>query len=195
MVGSAGTAQASPISFSDAFDPTDVFMANVPAVVAACTGVNGAVIDTVSGAVGGACETLSYVHTIQPAYDPLTDTLASATLAIYIYDNASNEPAAEKLEYSLDLGALTGSVPSTNLNSNTVGSPFVASINVLTQVTADGTLNVFLSRQAGDFMFAHSVLSARGESVELASLPEPATVALLGIAAIASRFRRRHHRA
>ena len=196
IVASAAVAHAGPISYSDTFDPTDQLFANVPASLASCIGTNGAGTDSISGQVNGACEVLTYTHVLTPPYIPLTDTLSSAILSIYVYDN--NDQAAEKLDYSLDAGALAGDFPLVNLNGEIESSPLIHQINVLGLVTADGTLVVTLSRQAGDLKFKLSTLTAEGvredEQLDInqeSTVPEPTTLALLGLAAVASFGRKR----
>jgi PEP-CTERM motif-containing protein len=192
-----GIAQAGPISFSDTFNPTDRLLLNSSATN--CTGTNDPTdaSDVISPA--GSCGTLTYTHILQPSYNPATDTLfvGSGLLTITVYDDADN--GNEQLNYDLDFGALLGGFPTPpdSLDSTTLGSPYVKSINVLAQIAADGTLVVKLTQQSGDVFFAKSELIARGERTEEVideqqpTVPEPTTLALLGLAAVASFGRKR----
>ena len=193
ILATANAAQALPISFSDTFNPAVQRFDNIGGSDADCVGING-VADSITGQVGGVCETLSYTHVLQPTYVPLTDTLASAILSIYVYDDES-DPAAEKMDYAFDSASLEGFFPAVSLDGSTSGSPFVFPVDVLLKVAPDGTIDVRLELKAGDLMFLKSELIARGDreepNVPEAQLPEPATLALLGLAAAASIGRKR----
>lgn len=196
IIATAGVAHAGPISFSDTFNPADTRLLNSSATT--CTGTNDPTDanDLVSAAT---CGTLTYTHILQPSYNPATDTLfvGSGLLTISVYDDA--DAGNEQLNYDLDFGALLGGFPTPpdSLDSTTLGSPFVKSIDVLAQITADGTLVVKLIQQSGDVYFATSELIARGERTEEVideqqpTVPEPTTLALLGLAAVASFGRKR----
>ena len=189
---SAGVAHAGPISFSDTFNPADVLFNNIGGPVDAnCTGNNATDTVTYSAVSATLCESLTYTHSILPPFNPLTDTLTSATLSIYLYDDEANEPAADKIDFDLDLGAITGSMPAVDLNGTTSVLPFIGTVNVLARVNTDGALVVTLSLKSGDLKFAQSILTAEGRQQDIVVAPEPATLALFGLAAAGSAIRRK----
>jgi hypothetical protein len=188
VAGSAGNAAAATIPFTDMFNPADILFDNSGGT---CTGDNDT--DTVSGQAGGKCSSLSFVHTITGFSDP-PDTLNGATLSLFFQDDEAGESAADKVEITL------GSSPTfdfTLANSNTPGSSSPGALTVTALVTPGGLLTVQLERKAGDFYFAHSVLSGSFESnptVEIDAVPEPANLVLLGIGLFAiarTRLKRR----
>ena len=193
---SAGVAHAGPISFTDTFDPADVLFDNVAPGDANCSGNNAIDVVTYSAASATRCETLTYTHTFftsLPPYNPATDTLTSATLSIWLYDDEASESAAEKIDYVLDVATLneiSGDMPAVNLNAFTAAPGNAFPVTVLAAVH-DGTLNVTLSIKAGDLRFNKSVLYAEGRQQDIVVAPEPATLALFGLAAGASAIRRK----
>lgn len=205
MLAMANVAQATPISFSDTFDPANVRFDNIGGSEANCLGNN--VLDTVSGHVGGECETLQYTHVLQAVlphagpFNPATDSLSLANLTLYVYDDQADESAAEKLDFTLDLtdpDTFSGSFPAVNLNSNTSEAGALAhniSLGVIALLDNDGALEVRLSLKSGDLIFHKSILTAEGdraeEEVSTPTVPEPGTLALLGFAAVAAGLRRK----
>jgi hypothetical protein len=175
-------AEATPLSLSDTFNPGDVYFDRNGGT---CTGSNAAV-DTTSGAVGGACETLSFSHLLT-GYDSTTDVLTSGTLALTFYDDADSP--SEKFDYTFDL--LAGNNISI-VSGSTGGTPSLFSLNVLSEIL-DGALNVVISRGTegaqNDFYFAQSVLTVegtRGDTIpggedQEPSVPEPAALVLFGV--------------
>ena len=193
IASTAGATQAAPISFSDTFNPNDVLMLNSSGTN--CTGTN-ALLDVNDLTSASTCGTLTYSHSITPPYNPLTDTLTSAILSLYVYDDEANENSAEKLDYNIDFGALVGGTTPVNLNNIGSGAPYVESFSVLAQLTADGQLHITLTQQAVDLRFAQSILNAEGDREQDVIIdpnisPEPATLALFGLSALAAVLRRR----
>ena len=206
MLATASAAQATPISFSDTFDPANVRFDNVGGSGANCLGNN--VLDTVAGQIGGVCETLEFTHVLQAVlphagpFDPSTDSLTSANLALYVYDDETGESAAEKLDFTLDFGdpgSLSDSFPAVSLNSNTSEAGALLhniSVGVIALLDNDGELVVKLSLKSGDLFFHKSILTAEGDRAEedqvsVPTVPEPGTLALLGFAAVAAGLRRK----
>ena len=186
-------AEATPLSLSDTFDPSDVYFNRNGG---ACAGTNSG-SDTVSGAVSGACDSLSFTHLLT-GYDASTDVLTSGTLELTFYDNA--DAPSEKFDYTFDL--LAGGNISI-VSGSTSGAPTLFSVNVLSEIL-DGALNVVVSRGTNgannNFYFAQSQLMAAGtrgpitpdpEDQDPTAVPEPAALLLFGIglAGAARRFR------
>ena len=191
----ASRAEATSITFTDTFDPTDVFFDNQGG---SCTGTNGAT-DSVTGAVSGKCLSLSYTHVL-PGYASPPMSLTSGTLSLYFYDDIDNGNATEKVDISLDSTFFSPSGGFVVSNGSTAGSAVPINYNVLANIASDGQLNVILSRQAGDFYFAYSVLNASGDDGATTptfnpptAVPEPASLILFGtgMLGVASRLRRR----
>jgi len=180
------SAEASPISFDYNFEPSPVFVKNNGGV---CTGDTST--STVSGIAHEGCKSLSYAYALE-GYDALTDTLTSAWLTLTFRDD--DDGHAEQVIVSLD-----GAVVFTSLSS---GSAFPSDpFDVVTHLEADGQLSVMLSRPSGsgnnDFYFLGSRLTAEGLRDDgptplPESVPEPATLALLGagLVAVARRCRK-----
>jgi hypothetical protein len=63
----------------------------------------------------------------------------------------------------------------------------------VTSLLDDGLLSVVVKAASGDFRFATSILTARGDSST--SVPEPATLTLFGFGLLAAGFAARRKRA
>lgn len=117
-------------------------------------------------------------------------TFSNATLTIRLTDGSGNSPNNETPQLmaggvllTADAGNLTnGSYNGTGGNTFTYIYT-IASNPVLLDLTADGKLSIFISSvigsngRTGDFYFAGSTLAADGT----ASVPEPMSLALLGL--------------
>lgn len=188
LIGGTVTASASTISFTDTFNPADVYFNSTGGN---CTGNNAS--DTVSGYLFSACNSLTFTHTLS-GYNAGTDTLSAASLALTFYDDSSFD-GTEKVVVIAD---------SYNHTYNlTSGGTSNISINVLANLL-DGVLNVSLSDSMGDFYFASSTLTASGTRADApinnnpvndpnnATVPEPTSIIGLGtgLVALARRFRK-----
>jgi hypothetical protein len=183
--------QAATITFSDVFDPADVFMTNQVAggVGAVCVGTNSTVDTTTASS---SCGSLSWTHALV-GYNPLTDTLNSAQLTLTLYDDTDSP--AETYSIALDLLTDTGH---TITSGSTASTPFTFSYNVHGQLVLDGLLNALLTNPGTgnhDFWFARAVLDASWDTGGGGTpvVPEPTSIALLGggLLAVAARMRRR----
>jgi hypothetical protein len=194
LLGAAASASAAPITFTDTFNPTDVYFSGSGA---ACSGANGTT-DTVSGANSHGCSSLSYVQTL-PGFNSATDTLTSGSLLLTFYDDAQNW-LADLFDGSESAKILTDGNPHTYAITSG-GSTSSTAINVLANILADGTLNVNVSEASGDFYFAASTLTAGGNRADApilplpvnnpAPVPEPASLLFVGtgLVALVRRFR------
>jgi hypothetical protein len=178
-----GRSEASPITFTDTYDPGDVLLDKSGG---ACIGLNGAT-DSVSGDVNGACDSLAWTHSLT-GFNASTDTLSSASLSLWFRDD--NDPSADKVNYVFDILVGDGTLTSQML-------PSLFTFDVLSLV-GDGQLAAALSTKAGDLVFERSVLTALGERTaanpaDVTAVPEPASLTLfgLGLSGLAYRLRRR----
>lgn len=177
--------EASPITFTDTFDPDNVLLDKKGGT---CTGLNGAT-DSVSGFVDGACDSLTWTHSL-PGFNAGTDIISSASLSLWFHDN--DDPSADKFNYVFDVLVGDGSLTSQML-------PSLFTFDVLSLV-GDGQIAAELSTKAGDLTFERSVLTAYGERgagdtdiAQVTPVPEPASLTLLGLGltGLARRLRRR----
>ena len=169
----AAPAQASTITYTDTFDPADVFMTVLSSE--ACVGNN--VLDTSPTP----CQSLSWTHELagylaSPSGD---DVLTSATLTINYRDDGGAADSEEKYSLTWDLGSA--------LNQPIAGGPGGGdeSFDVFAGIS-DGLLSVIISASAGDFYFLNSVLDAQWDDAPTdedevpAPVPEPGSLMLLG---------------
>jgi hypothetical protein len=153
-------AYAVPFVWTDTYDPVD-FKLSAPA-------------------------THSYTHNITDGvngFRPGVDSIFSATLSIYLYDDA-DLLQGETVRFSFDGSGWTSSYQVGGLGNLL---PDVFSFNAAA-LALDGFINVLLQATSGDFYFARSVLTVIGDRVLGATspsvptnVPEPATLGLLGL--------------
>lgn len=126
-------------------------------------------------------DSYAYLHDITDDGFSIGDTISSATLSVTVRDSGG----AETYQYEIGVGpAQTGAfsnVPSTRLDQITL------SASSLDDLQSDGMLSVLIritgdSNQQEGFYFVSSSLAVETTSTfpEVAEVPEPATLALIG---------------
>jgi len=179
--GGATHVNASPISFTDVFDPADVRFDGQSN--ASCSGDNST--DTVTGQSNGACETLTWTHLLA-GFNPATDVLSSASLTLTVGNDSGTNNQSDRFDIVLDLLSLDSlTVPDSTVSTSISLSN--ANLATLLAQLGDGSLAATMTGANGNhsFYFAQSVLNAegtRGDSFAAAPLPvpEPASLTLLG---------------
>lgn len=181
-VGAADRAAASPISFTDTFNPADVLFDGQSN--ASCVGNN--TTDTVSGPA--ACETLTWTHVLA-GFNPLTDSLSSASLTLTVRNDSGSNNQSDKFDIVLDLLPISNSVVADSTLSTSFNFSSSDFATLLAQL-GDGSLAATLTGANGNhsFYFEQSVLNAEGmrldvesESLAPVPVPEPASLSLLGM--------------
>ncbi|HEY6644591.1 PEP-CTERM sorting domain-containing protein [Povalibacter sp.] len=140
----------------------------------------------VSGPVAiGSGQSHEYTHDItKKGFNAATDLVTGFLLSIDLYDDGS-DPWYQPLEIAfVDL-------PSAGLVDDLLGDGLVFSfgdnafqgwsIGGLAQLNDFGTLTITIKSVLGDFIFGGSHLTANGLAQASASVPEPATLGLLGL--------------
>ena len=191
LVATATASEASVIDYTDVFDPI-ASVTGAPDVRIdhnagpACTGSNG-IIDTVSAY---SCQTLAYTHVVSPPFVVGVDTLTSAELTLWLYDDGDR--AADKLIFTLD-GVLSSPAGGVDVpdSATFLGQITHSQFVLVASVSNNGMLDVVLDGQAGQFYIGRSELRILGETGQTVVAPEPTTLALFGFAAAASAIRRK----
>lgn len=167
LVACMGTAQAYPTLWTNVYDPSDVLVKQGNAPLSYTHDLNNDLFGNSFGA---------------------GDTVLGASLTIWLYDDSLGGDGwfgdgSEKVKFNFDS---TGWTSSYEVNGNGANLGLLDDLFEhtfwnfsLTDLLADGLLNISLKASAGDFKFDKSLLVAYGDR---AKVPEPATVALLGAA-------------
>jgi hypothetical protein len=132
-------------------------------------------------------QTYTYTHNIlSQGYNPAKDTLLSASLSIWVYDDLvpdvwdwSPFDNDETVGFRFDNGQW--------IKEDVEGwllDPDVFTFTLTSQLV-DGLLNVTIKAFKGDFVFGGSLLQVVGDR---ASVPEPATLGLFGLGMLAAGF-------
>lgn len=130
-----------------------------------------------------------YQHDITDnGFSPLLQTITSAILTVHLFDG--DNKGNEEFQFLIGNGGTSQIYSDTNVNNGASGAPYsISLVAALSDLQADGKLNVQLSAQSGSYTFTDSTLVAQVTS--RSAVPEPGILALLGIGLLGAGAARR----